>query len=216
MSSPLPSYPNLFRYAQKIGGAYKSVGGISITPTSGITSNGSSNGILAAMQWADTNYALVLQSFAIQLLSTTGYTTAAPAGIAAFKVTGYTVADSGGTSILSSFMTPAVTGMPPSRLTAVSACVGATAAMTAGTRTIGNPMYAVGSWAGTSAGLIQAGSQYQLSWDNDEPIILLANEGIEYQVPYGYTLPAAKNFSANIFTSWIEIPRELIFERYGF
>jgi hypothetical protein len=215
MSSPLPCYPNLFRYGSKIGGAYKSAGSISITPTSSITSNGSTNGIIGSIRWTDTNYALVLQSFAIQLLSLTGYTTAAPAGISAFKVTGYTAADTGGTDVLSSFMTSSITGMPTSRISSVSVCVAATAAMTAGTRTIGNPVYAVGSWATTSPGIIQAGYQYQLSWDNDEPLVLLANEGIEYQIPYGYTVPAAKNFTANIFSSWIEVPRELIYERYG-
>jgi len=215
MSSPLPCYPNLFRYGQKLGGAYKSTGSISITPTSSITSNGSTNGILGSIRWTNTDYAIVLQSFAIQLLSATGYTTAAPAGLAVFKVTGYTAADTGGTDVLSAFTTPSLTGMPASRVASASVCVGATAAMTAGTRTIANPMYAVGAWAGTTPGIIQAGSQYQLSWDNDEPIILLANEGIEYQIPYGYTIPAAKNFMANIFSSWVEVPREIIYERYG-
>lgn len=215
MASPLASYPSLLRYGSKIGGAYKSTGAISITPTNAITSDGSTNSILGSIRWTNTDYAVIVQSFGFQILTTTGFGTAAPTGLVAYKVTNYTANDTGGTDATASFGCPTVTGMPATRVQSVRVCYGATAAMTAGTRTLGNPVYATGAWCTTSPGSLQSGTIYQFKWDEDEPIILLANEGFEYQLPYGYTLPASKNLAVNLITSWVEVPREIIFERYG-
>lgn len=214
MSSPFPCFPNYTRWGTKSGGFYKATGSISITPSSSITSD-RTNGIIGSIRWTNTDYAVVVQSFGFQFLTTTGFASADRIGMTAYKVTNYTAVDTGGTNVTSSFSAPTLSGMPVSKVDSVVICSGATAAMTAGTRTLGNAIYSSQSMVGTGSGTLQPGTIYQFKWNDDEPTILLANEGIEYQIPYGLTLPANKNLIVNVITSWAEVPREIIFDRYG-
>lgn len=213
--SPVPVAPNIINYQTKRGGYYKSLGSISITPTADLTSTGA-NAILASMRWTNTDYALVLTAFGIQISSSTGFASANQIGATIYKCTGYTTMDTGGTDVLSTFTTPTLTGMPTSLLTNARMVTGGSATpMTAGTRTLTNPIYAANAFVSTSAGIFQNATIYPFAFNEDEPIIILANEGIEYQITTGLTLPANKNLTIGLISTWAEVPREIITDRYG-
>lgn len=132
----------------------------------------------------------------------------------------YPAVDTGGTSITSSFGTPLITGMPSSRVANVVSCGPSaaspgTTALTAGTRTLSNQMYTTTAIVQNTASTSQPGSIWQLTWNEDEPMVLLANEGFEYQIPMGLTLSQNKNLTVNMISTWMEVPREIIYERYG-
>lgn len=217
--SPVPWINCLTKYGTKIGGIYKASSTMSITPGADIVSNGS-NGIIGTIRWTNPDYAAIITAFGFQVISTTGFASAGPMGITVYKCTGYTAVDTGGTPIISSFGTPLITGMPSSRVANVVSCGPSvaspgTAALTAGTRTLSNPMYTTTAIIQNSASTSQPGTIWQLTWNEDEPMVLLANEGFEYQIPMGLTLSQNKNLTVNMISTWMEVPREIIYERYG-
>jgi hypothetical protein len=103
--------------------------------------------------------------------------------------------------------------MPPSTGATLVISPGTTA-LAAGTRIVGNPLFGATGWASTSPGVISAATLYPFTTGQDEPIILLNNEGIEYQIPFGLSLLANCNMTASFIATWKRVPIEVIQKYY--
>lgn len=193
----------------KQGAVYKAAFTMSITPSSTL----SADSILGSVRWTNSDYGLVLTSFGFQIATSTGLSAVGLIGIKAVKLTSYTAEDSGGTDISSSASVKVMTGMSDISGLSLQVVSSATAGMTAGTRTVGNILYQTTAYASTQAGISQTGTIYDLSTGDNDPIVLLENEGIEYRNSLDFT--AAKNLQVNVIASFKTVPVEILKDHYG-
>jgi hypothetical protein len=205
-----------FKYPGKIGGHYKVAGALSLTPAVIINPVAvpGTGAILGSLRWTDADYYMVITAFGFQILCG-GLTAKGQLGIVTHKVTGFTVDNTGGTDATSMIAESILTGMPAVTGLSGRFCIAATAAMGAGTRTVGKMVYGSVGIADTVTSVVQSGTIYQFKPGEDEPIILGANEGLEIQLPPGIGLAAGKTIQVNLIGSFSKIPKEVIDQYYG-
>lgn len=205
-----PIFP--LSYKGKQGGVYKSTGSISLTPSG--AGGASAGSILGSFRWLDPDYSLVLQSFGIQMLTLTGLASPGMLGLVVYKAHQFTVDDTGGTDV-TSYFTEKLIGAMPNLSQFSSRICSLTAPLAAGTRTLGNMVYGSAGIAPASPAVIQVGTIYPFVPGQNDPVILEYNDGLEYQLPAGITLPQGKNITVNLIGSWAKVPNEVIAAYYG-
>jgi hypothetical protein len=164
-------------YFGNAGGAYTAIGAMPIAGAYGGMATGTTIGVI---RWTDSNYKLVIRGFTAELFITDPFTTAQFVSIAAYKLTNFTSAYSGGIDATAYFGTPQDSAMPALTGATVRVANAGSTGLTTGTRTRSNYIFITDPvWSGTTAGA-KSSALVNLREEDGAPQILHANEGIEF------------------------------------
>jgi hypothetical protein len=201
----------------KIGGSYNAVGQL------GPYYNMATGSIIFSLRWTDPDYFMAITGFGSQMAFVAPFTAAQLLGLVTYKLTNYTVEDTGGTSILSVFGTRRSENMHATCVAAVKMATADIVTPTpgstplgAGTRTVGNVIYGEAVDTGTTSRVPKAGSLIDLPIAQCKHEIIGLNEGIEIRTAGALPASYANGmFIPQVILDWMEIPNELRDEYEG-
>jgi len=147
----------------------------------GIAAGTATAGHLFAFRWSHSTKRCVLNRFTVKLRTITGFTAAQELGFDIYRMTGYSVAHSGGTAMtltgenLRKYGTQNTTQMADIR-------IGNTGALTAGTQTLDAVPWGYECYADLAAAATVPKGQCRFDWSmdavNDHPLVFIQNTGL--------------------------------------
>ena len=165
-------------YGDKQGGSYAAFGN-----ANAYGGGSSANMLVSSLRWTNTDYDMVIWGVMVQGLISSAFTSNQIAQIAFYRATSFTVADSGGSDVASTFGSRRNSTMPEiSSFDGYSFRIAdaGTTGLTVGTRTLGNILYSDSIQTGTVSSSLTKSGQYRSFINN--PVVIHENEGI---VGYG-------------------------------